>query len=110
MMLDQVTAATFSQHLHSLFRLEMGDGQTIQLELVEVESLGHSFSPPSFVRPQPTRPAREAFSIVFRGPLAPELVQNMYTLDHETIGSLAGLFLVPVYRDAEAMYYQAVFN
>jgi hypothetical protein len=54
-------------------------------------------------------PGQEQFSILFRGPLQPFLQQMTYELKHDALGDVS-IFLVPVRKDAEFMYYEAVFN
>lgn len=50
-----------------------------------------------------------AFSLIFRGPLAPALEQQIHTLE-EADALAHAIFLVPVARDADGMRYQAIFN
>ena len=74
------------------------------VELVEVTEKGAADGR------QPWATARqERFSIVFRGPREKPLQQGMYQLQHDQLGALE-LFLVPVGRDHEGLYYEAVFN
>ncbi len=85
----------FSETLHSQFVLARG-GEKIELELIELRN-GHANSP------------GESFALLFRGPGAFVLPQQIYTLAHDRLGSL-DLFLVPVGRDANGTYYEVVFN
>jgi hypothetical protein len=49
------------------------------------------------------------FSLIFRGPVSPALVQQIHTL--EDAGAQAfDIFLVPVARAADGMRYEAIFN
>lgn len=50
-----------------------------------------------------------AFSLIFRGPLAPALDQQIHTLE-DSDGKAFDIFLVPVARDADGMRYEAIFN
>lgn len=53
--------------------------------------------------------ARDAFSLLFTGPVEPPLEQRLYTLHHAVLGELL-LFLVPIAQDATARTYEAVFT
>lgn len=92
-----IDSATFSQHLHTSFRIPAGNGEPIVLELIEVEDR--------------SSPQMEQFSLLFRGPLEPALDQGIRELEHAELGPMA-LFLVPVgpNRAGTGMRYQAVFN
>ncbi|MCL1588453.1 MAG: hypothetical protein M3092_08540 [Actinomycetia bacterium] len=50
-----------------------------------------------------------SFSVLFRGPADPALVQATYALDHAELGGLT-LFLVPIAADDTGRTYEAVFN
>ncbi len=77
--------------------LERAEGN-IKLALTEARDLGWS------------RPGnRQAFSLVFRGPASPVLLQRMYTLTHASL-VVEGIFLVPLGPGAEGMRYEAVFT
>lgn len=52
--------------------------------------------------------ARRQFSLLFRGPAAPQLGQGTWELDHDGMGELA-LFLVPLAPDADGPRYEAAF-
>lgn len=96
--LAQLTRASFEPLLRQRFALRAGE-HAVELELVEVKSLG--------VAPRPTM--REPFSLVFDGPAAPAFRQGTYTLTHEALGTQA-IFLVPLGRDAQRTWYQAIFT
>ncbi|MBO0879454.1 MAG: hypothetical protein J2P17_03600 [Mycobacterium sp.] len=49
------------------------------------------------------------FSLVFRGPREPVMVQRIYRLDNDKLGSFE-LFLVPIGPDDHGMRYEAVFT
>jgi hypothetical protein len=82
--------------LNTPFSIRRGDADVVELELVECKDLGST-------------PGQEQFSILFAGPLEPFLQQMTYEMKHETLGEVS-IFLVPVRKDAEFMYYEAVFN
>ena len=107
-MLDKLTKESFEKHLNETFQLIYQPSQVIEMALIEVEGKG--------VRPAPKhrwgipKMRREPFSLVFRGPHAPFLRQKMYPLANEKIGELGNIFLVPITRDEDGFYYEAVFN
>ena len=49
------------------------------------------------------------FSLMFRGPVQPELTQGMHDLENPG-QSMRGIFLVPVGRNEESCSYEAVFS
>ena len=103
-MLDKLTKESFLPHLNSIFQFQIGPSATLALELVEVTGLG---SGPVLTNSQSSR---ERFAIVFRGPHSPMLPQHMYRVEHEAIGAIDDLFIVPVGQTAEGILYEAVFN
>jgi hypothetical protein len=96
-MLEHLTSETLSQNLNTKFRLYAESSNSIELELVEVNNNGAVAG------------QMERFSAVFRGPLESGLEQRTYRMEHERLGSFE-LFIVPVSRDNEGFYYEAVFN
>ena len=97
-MLDKVTKETFEPLRGSVFELSLAEGRTIPLELEAVLGTGLQ-----------GLAKREQFSLNFRGPLTPPLVQRTYVLKNATLGTLE-VFLVPIKRDATGMTYEAVFT
>ncbi len=94
--MDNISESTFRDNLNTRFSIQHDDGDAVELELIECNDLGST-------------PRQEQFSILFRGPLHPFLPQMTYETKHKVLGDLA-IFLVPVRKDAEFMYYEAVFN
>jgi hypothetical protein len=47
---------------------------------------------------------------VLRAPLEQPLPQQMYRVEHATIGVIEGLFLVPVGITQEGRFYEAIFS
>src|SRR5262249_44398423 len=89
--LDKLTKESFEPAAGSVFALSLGDGSTLPLELTEVRGNGlHG------------RTRREQFSLRFRGPASPALVQHIYRLEHESLGTLE-IFLVPIEKSAGGM-------
>ena len=101
-MLETFTIATFADRLNQPFRVDAG-GTAVDVELIEVSDLT------SRGGPEAARRERAPFSIVFRGPRESALLQGMYRMQHEAIGSFE-IFLVPIGHDAQAVRYEAVFT
>jgi hypothetical protein len=102
--LGSLTAASFAEHLATVFRLQTG-GEPLPLELAEVQRASHAGNPAA------VGPAgrREPFHLLFRGPLTPWAPQGIHHLQHDQLGAL-DLFLVPLGPDAGGMRYEAVFT
>ena len=96
-MLEHLTAASLSEQLHTKFRLTVEPERVLEVELVEVQTADDVAG------------QTERFSAVFRGALDTFLPQSTYALEHEALGSFE-LFIVPIRRDEEGFYYEAVFN
>ena len=94
-MLETLTKEIWTDCLNEGFII----ARSIEMELVEVNSLGHKHP----------RAEREPFSLVFRGPKAPVLIQKIYPVEHQSLGAL-DLFLVPIGPDGEGMRYEAIFT
>ena len=97
-MLEKLTKETFEPAAGSVFALQLGEGQTVPLELSAVRGNGLQ-----------GMATREQFALHFRGPSAPVLAQRIYRLEHPDLGALE-IFLVPIQRDAGGMTYEAVFT
>jgi hypothetical protein len=93
--LASLTVATFADRVGEQFTLE-DQPDSYPLVLTECERHGASLT-------------REAFSLMFLGPVEPVLPQQIYPLRHEQLGVLE-LFLVPLGCDASGTRYEAVFN
>jgi hypothetical protein len=96
LMSTQLTRAIFEQNLNSRFWLRDGDGERKPLDLIELKD-GRS-SPPY-----------EQFALLFRGDKSKIHPQSIYPVEHDAIGGF-DLFLVPVDRNDQGTFYQAVFN
>ena len=92
-MSDNLNSKTFSEHLHTSFRVPMAGAEPTRLELVEVVESNLS-------------PALEQFSAFFLGP--PTLGQGIRSLEHDQMGSF-DLFLVPVAAEGDRVRYEAAF-
>ncbi len=85
----------FAKHLHEKFRIRL-DEQTVEAELTEISE--HLVSP-----------RQERFSIIFRTSNEMFLGQGQRPFEHDQMGNFE-LFIVPIGRDGEGTYYEAVFN
>ncbi len=97
-MLETLTPASFTEHLNSCFRIDLGEGGQLEVKLYAVEL--HEAHP---------GPRAQPFSVHFRGPQRAVLQQQIYRLEHEQMGALE-IFLVTIGPDADGMRYEAVFN
>jgi hypothetical protein len=91
--LESLTAADFLPLQHTRFRIDPGEQPPFELELVEVSEISREPG------------ARAPFSIVFEGGPNPPLPQRIYTVQHETLGTIE-VFLVPIASGR----YEAVFT
>jgi uncharacterized protein DUF6916 len=57
----------------------------------------------------PASSVAEQFTLVFRGPTEPVLVDGSYAVSHPTAGNTV-IFLQPSGQDARHIYYEAAFN
>ncbi|HYY58877.1 MAG TPA: hypothetical protein VE842_16215 [Pyrinomonadaceae bacterium] len=96
-MLETFKLETFAQHLNSKFLIkpEQADAAAVEVELIEAQAAR-------------SIPGQEQFSITFRGPLDAPLRQAMHRFEHAELGAF-DLFIVPIKREQDGMYYEAVF-
>lgn len=99
-MLETLTADAFTALVGDRFTLTDGNLR-VPVELVSVTRLGASSTAPGG--------RREAFSLVFRGPLGLTAPQRIYALEHEALGS-HDLFFVPIKPEDDGAYLEAVFT
>ena len=102
--LDRTNAAIFEEHLGSAFRIVPGSGALPRLvHLTRVTRLQTiAQTNPTAFEPTP------AFSLIFRGPAGPALVQGTYQVEHPQIGVFP-LFLVPIGPNRAEACYEAIF-
>jgi hypothetical protein len=93
---SKLLGPVYAEHLNSIFHQRADDEKVVDLELVKVEMKN-------------TAPGQEEFSLIFRGPLDLPIRQGLFRLEHEKLGT-EELFLVPVSKDQEGIYFEAVFN
>jgi hypothetical protein len=94
-----LTHSLFSEQLNETFRLSLGS-ESLDLKLTECNPIDS---------PSGKSQGREPFSLTFRGPKSPILVQRIYRIENEQLGVLE-IFLVPIGPDGEGQRYEAVFN
>ena len=96
--LDQIESTLFHPLLGQTFRL-VAETTSLDLELVEVSA-----------NERLRRDNRRApFALLFRATSGGHLPQRIYHLDHAQLGAME-IFLVPVRRDENGCYYEAIFN
>ncbi len=98
-MLETFTHDTFAPRIGEPFVIRLEDGSSVETRLVEARAFGR----------QAQEGGRNAFSLLFNGPLRPILPQSTYRMENEGLGAF-DLFLVPVGPAGEAMQYEAVFT
>ena len=98
-----LTRSTFEPYVGQRFGLRSSAGGASGLELFKVRALR--------LGPSATTQADgdENFSLLFRGPLAEPLEQGVHELEKRPLGTLA-IFLVPMLPEADARYYEGIFN
>ena len=88
--------AEFAKHLNTTFRIRLNERETLPAELTEISE--HMISP-----------RQERFWIVFKTSNDVFLDQGQRSVEHDAMGNF-DLFLVPMGRDEQGTYYEAVFN
>ena len=95
-MSDLPSRAAFAETLNSSYQVFAESGRLVEIMLCELND-GRS------------SPRHEQFALLFRGPRDPIVPQGQYRLAHATLDCF-DLFLVPVGRDDQGTYYEAIFN
>jgi hypothetical protein len=88
--------AEFAKHLNTTFRIRLNERETLPAELTEISE--HTVSP-----------QQERFWILFKTSNDVFLGQGQRSFEHDAMGNF-DLFLVPMSRDEDGTYYEAVFN
>lgn len=94
----------FSRNVGTKFSLSGGDAKPVAVKLINVDDLT-----PRDARQSAAATGRECFSAIFIGPLSLPLRQETYTVAHDSLGKFS-MLVVPVARNKEGMYYEALFN
>ncbi len=104
----EIPCSAWVSHLNATFRFVTAAGGTIKVTLTEVKMRPQKPLPPSR-RPAPDA-GHEQFSLFFSGPRRDLLPQDVYTVEHETLGAF-DVFLVPICtRNPAKIDYQAVIS
>ena len=93
----QLTSADFLRYVSDDFVAVLNDGTQLPLKLSKVEVLSKS----------PQAGMRDAFRLLFHGPLEPIAAQQVVTLQHSVIGELE-LFVVPIGQSDEFTSYECI--
>lgn len=96
-MAEPLTVEDFRPRVGETFAIRGEDGAGVELELTEARGLGESYR------------EREAFALLFRGPVDPALPQATYRVAHDGLGELE-IFIVPVARNDVGTDYEAIFT
>lgn len=97
-MLETLTKELWENYLGKEFNADAGNSSALPMKLAAVSGYGRRMGG-----------GREAFSLLFLGPLQPILPQRIYRLSHDGLGEL-DIFLVPIGPQADGMGYEAVFT
>jgi hypothetical protein len=102
MELHQITAADFMPHLNTPFHVTLNETESVPIVLTGVLERSSEFQAPGA--------GRLPFVLHFHGQHRGHLPQQIWRLNHETLGNLE-IFLVPLGPDGNrGMQYEAVFN
>jgi hypothetical protein len=102
-MLEDFMIDTFSRRIGERFRIRAPGPAVIEVELADATAASAAGSP------RVGGDKRLPFSVVFRGPLEPILMQRIYRFEHDALGAF-DLFIVPIGPDESGMRYEAVFG
>ena len=97
-MLETLTKEFWAKYQEENFKVDTGSADYLTMRLVTVSGFGRRIGS-----------QREAFSLLFCGPLQPVLPQSIYRVSHPSINE-QDIFLVPIGPQAEGMGYEAVFT
>ena len=92
----KLTYDEFKSQLNQNFLMKVEGADSLNLELIEISE--HKVTE-----------KQDLFAVTFKGPASPLMPQQIYELEHSSMGQMK-LFLVPIRKDDEAVYYEAVFN
>lgn len=113
--LDKTPAPVRYERMQKLFNdaFHLLDGS--EVTLVEVAEIKRkqpaSYSWQKSKTPSDKKPGQHIpFILVFRFPDHHPIQQGVYSLTHPKEGIFEGILLVPITRDKEGLYFEAVFN
>lgn len=95
-MTQGLTHEAFTGCLEAPFQTTHESGKAIDLALKEISDVK-------------TIGSHQTYSVLFKGPKSDFLIQKIYTLTHDKVGS-HDIFLVPVGEDNSGYEYEAVFS
>ena len=95
-MLGTLKHGEYAGQLNTKFRVAVETDEPLELELVEVSDLKIGGG-------------QEFFALLFHGAKDKFLPQQLYDLEHDTLGQ-GSLFLVPVGAKDDVIKYESVFN
>jgi len=98
--LEKFTSTDFAAHLNQPFMLVVEPLPPILLQLRAVQKLDNDSQ-------QLSQPQQGQFAVVFNGPLRPILPQQIYSVEHPTMGQLRLLF-TPIGPNGASMQYKAM--
>ena len=102
-MLDRLTTTDFAPPRPAAFVAQLpGGGAPLTLDLLDVTALRET---PAWGG----RPARRAFSLLFRARTAAYIPQGTIALEHHQYARLE-IFVVPIGRDDEGLLLEAIFT
>jgi hypothetical protein len=93
--MENLKFSDFAPLVNSRFRIHLDSSKYFDLELIEANDLSH--------------PGQEQFSLIFRGPLNGPTAQQVFDIEHDSLGKL-NLFLVPISIEKDGVRYEAIFN
>jgi hypothetical protein len=91
--------AAFARCVNTDFVFSQPYKRSVKVKLIKVNDL----TPPN------ARHGRECFAAIFAGPTNTPLPQETYSVAHGSLGNF-DMLVVPVGRDRQRTYYEAVFN
>lgn len=97
-MLETLTKEDWAALEDEIFQVDSDDSNSLKMKLQSVSGYGQRMGG-----------QREAYSLLFCGPLQPVLPQRIYRVCHTGIG-VQDIFLVPIGPQVEGMGYEAVFT
>lgn len=92
--LSTLCKADFDPHINTQFTFSE-DNNLVSLELIETKDSSSE--------------GVNGFSLLFKGPLEKLYPQKIYPLEHKEMCKLE-IFIVPVSKNEEGIYYQAIFT
>lgn len=95
-----LTENEFSQHVNTIFRVNLDAENSVDLELTEVKG---------YTTKHHEQTGMERFSVYFQGPSEPLLQQQLYNFQHEQMGEFE-IFVVPIAKNDAGFRYESVFN